>query len=73
MMQHYDTHEGVRDAVLSAPPTAVAGLALMGITLQDWVLMATLLWLGLQIAWFGYKRYQDFMDKDDKCDGDEDG
>ncbi len=52
--------EIVREALASAPPTAIAGLSLIGVSLQDWVLIVTLLWLACQIAYFGYQRYKDW-------------
>lgn len=51
------------EGVMSVPPAAVAGLSLMGVSLQDWVLLATLGWLGIQIVWFGYNRWKEFKGK----------
>jgi hypothetical protein len=39
----------------SAPPVAVAGMTVAGVGLQDWVLIATLLWLGAQLAYLAWK------------------
>lgn len=50
----------LREAVSSAPPISVAGLTLVGVSLQDWVLIATLLWITLQMAYFGYQRYKEW-------------
>lgn len=52
--------EILREAAASAPPVSVAGLALAGISLQDWVLIATLLWIAVQMAYFGYQRYKEW-------------
>jgi hypothetical protein len=53
-------NELAREAALSAPPVSIAGLSLAGVSLQDWVLITTLVWLGCQIGWFAYSRYKDF-------------
>jgi hypothetical protein len=50
----------IREGVASAPPTAVMALTLAGVSLQDWVLMATLGWLGLQIGYFLYQRWKEW-------------
>jgi hypothetical protein len=42
----------------NGPPVATTALALMGITLDQWVLAATLIWLLLQIGGWCYDRYQ---------------
>lgn len=52
--------ESVNQAAASSPPIAIAGLTVAGVHLQDWVLIATLGWIGLQMAWFLYRRYKDF-------------
>lgn len=52
----------MKEALASAPPASVAGLTLVGISLQDWVLVATLFWLACQITYFGYQRYKDWKD-----------
>ena len=45
--QHF---EGVSVAVAKAsPPIAVSGLTLAGVQLQDWLIMATLLYTAIQI------------------------
>lgn len=36
----------------SAPPVVVSGMTLAGYSLNDWVLMATLLWIAVQMGWF---------------------
>lgn len=38
------------EAALAAPPVAVTGLTLMGVSLQDWVYIVTLIYLFLLIA-----------------------
>lgn len=45
------------EAVKSSPPVTVSALALGGVTLQDWVLIATLLWILLQAGWFIYSKF----------------
>jgi C4-dicarboxylate transporter len=52
----------IREGVASVPPATVAALTLAGVSLQDWVLMATLGWLGIQIAYFFYQRYKEWKD-----------
>jgi hypothetical protein len=42
----------VAGVVKSAPPVAVTGLSLAGVPLSDWVLIATLGWIGIQAGWF---------------------
>lgn len=39
-------------AAKSAPPVAVSGLTLAGVSLNDWVLVATLAWIGIQAGFF---------------------
>lgn len=41
-------------AAKSAPPVAVSGMTLAGYSLNDWVLVATLLWIATQFGWFVY-------------------
>lgn len=36
----------------SAPPVVVSGMTLAGYPLSDWVLVATLLWIAVQMGWF---------------------
>lgn len=54
--------ESVKELALSAPPVSVAGLSLAGVSLQDWVLVATLVWLGIQITHFGWCRWKDWRE-----------
>lgn len=58
--------ENIREAALSVPTVSVAGLSLVGVSLQDWVLIATLTWLAIQITWFGYNRYTEYHEKKTK-------
>ena len=39
-------------AVKSAPPVVVSGMTLAGYSLNDWVLVATLMWIAVQMCWF---------------------
>jgi len=57
--------EMAREGVLSAPPALVAGLTLLGVSLQDWVLILTICWLLFQISYFIYQRYKDWNNDDD--------
>lgn len=66
----FNEHPKVAEAALSAPPAAVAGLTLVGVSLQDWVMGVTLLWLAVQISWFAYQRYKDFTGKGEGKDVD---
>lgn len=50
----------IKEAISSAPPISVAGLSLVGVSLQDWVLIATLFWLTCQIGYFAYQRYKEW-------------
>lgn len=40
----------VRDLLPTAPPVGVAGMTWMGVPLADWVLIATLVYTGVQIV-----------------------
>lgn len=42
----------------AAPPIAVSAAAADGVTLQDWVLIMTLVYTVLQIAWLIYKAWR---------------
>ncbi|AZQ96387.1 putative holin [Aeromonas phage ZPAH7B] len=42
--------EVVEKAAPVAPPAAVAGMSVMGVSLQDWVYIATLVYIAIQIA-----------------------
>lgn len=44
-------------AIKSAPPVAVTGLSLAGVPLQDWVYIATLVWISIQAAVFLWDRF----------------
>lgn len=39
-------------AVKSGPPVVVSTMSLAGYSLNDWVLVATLLWIAVQMVWF---------------------
>lgn len=49
----------LREAVASAPPASVATLTLAGVSLQDWVLIATLVWIVTQFGYFIYQRVKE--------------
>lgn len=46
----------IAEAVKAAPPFTVAGLALCGVPLQDWVFILTLVYLALQIGYFVFTK-----------------
>ena len=49
-------HEAATSAVVkSSPPVVVGGLSAVGVSLEDWVLIVTLVYLALQIAYLLYK------------------
>lgn len=52
--------EMIREGAASLPPAAVAAVTLAGVSLQDWVLMATLGWIAMQISYFLYQRWKEF-------------
>lgn len=39
-------------------PVGIAGLTLLGVDLQDWVVALSAIWLVLQIAWFLYEKWR---------------
>lgn len=39
-------------AVKSGPPVVVSTMSLAGYSLNDWVLVATLFWIAVQMGWF---------------------
>ncbi|MEA9438542.1 hypothetical protein VCX44_22765, partial [Aeromonas caviae] len=41
----------VGETAKSAPPVAVVSMSWAGVSLNDWVLIATLVWLSVQIGW----------------------
>lgn len=38
--------------VKNVPPITVVGLQVAGVSLDDWIKIATLLWLAIQAGWF---------------------
>lgn len=44
------------EAAFSAPPASVAAITLAGVSLNDWVLIATLVWIITQFGWFIWQR-----------------
>ena len=42
----------VGETAKSTPPVAVVSMSWAGVSLNDWVLIATLVWLSVQIGWF---------------------
>ena len=53
----HNHHDAAIEVAKSAPPVAVSGLSLVGVQLNDLVLMATLLWLACQIGGWIYDRF----------------
>lgn len=51
------TGELAGEITKAAPPVSVTGLTLMGVSLNEWVLMMTLLYTVLQIGWFVYSKF----------------
>jgi hypothetical protein len=49
--------EAASEAAKALPPVRVAGLTLAGGTVNDLVLLATLLYTLLQMAWFVYSKF----------------
>ena len=43
------------------PPATVATMTLLGVSLENWVLILTLGWLTFQIIWFIYLRVSDVI------------
>lgn len=46
------------EAVKASPPVAVIAATAAGMSLQDWVFVLTLLYLGVQIGWLLWKWYR---------------
>lgn len=51
--------EGLIASLKSAPPVAVSALSVAGVSLQDWVLIATFVYIVLQAAHLAWKWYRD--------------
>lgn len=51
--------EGLIASLKSAPPVAVSALSVAGVSLQDWVLIATFAYIVLQAAHLAWKWYRD--------------
>jgi hypothetical protein len=47
----------VTDAIASSPPVAVAGMTFYGYGVADWVQVAALVWIIIQIGWWAYKNF----------------
>lgn len=48
--------EYILAATKAAPPVTVTGFTLSGVTLNEWVLIATLVYTLLQMGWFIYDK-----------------
>lgn len=56
MMTHEQKLDVIQEATKAAPPVAVTAVGtLTGFTLHDWLLVATLVYVIVQIAWLVYK------------------
>lgn len=59
---HQSIGEHVSEMTKVAPPVAVSGAALAGMSLQDWVLIATLIYTVVQTVlalWRAYKNHKE--------------
>ncbi len=54
--------EVLAEAVKSVPPVSVAGATVLGVSMQEWVLILTALYTALQIAYFVRKSYKEYKD-----------
>lgn len=45
------------NTALTSVPASVTGMVLFGVALSDWVLVATLIWLGMQMSTHAYSRW----------------
>jgi hypothetical protein len=59
VVQHQHQSEATVAAIKAAPPITVTGLHFFGYPIQDWVALATLVYVLLQIALLLYKVYKD--------------
>ncbi len=59
VMEHF--HDSLTPA---APPSAVSALMVIGVPLDQWVLILNAIYIVGGIAWLGYKFYRAFKDKD---------
>lgn len=57
--QSHAAGEFIGAASKTAPPIAVTGAAIAGISLQDWVLISTLAYTALQIAFLVWKFFRE--------------
>lgn len=55
MISHQNTGELAAAAGKVLPPLTVSGVVMGGVTLQDWVLLATLVYTVLQVALLIYR------------------
>ena len=61
-------HDLTVESIRVGPPAAVAGLSLLGVSLQDWVLVVTLIYTGLSaILLIRDKVYRPWKEKRDGC------
>jgi len=50
------TVDGVQETINSLPPVAVVGMTFMGLTLEQWVYLTTIVYTLAQLSWFLYKK-----------------
>jgi len=61
-------HDLTVESIRLGPPAAVAGLSLWGVSLQDWVLVVTLIYTGLSAILLIRDKVFRRKDKDDRID-----
>lgn len=65
MMTHEQKVDVVQEAAKSAPPVAVtAASTLMGFSLHEWMLIATIIYIVIQTCWLFYKWHRASKNKD---------
>jgi len=62
--------DAVSASMKASPPLAVGTLSASGVSLEEWVFIATLVYLVLQILYLGYKFVRDLRrDRKEQADG----
>ena len=63
-MEHYDIMEHFQEALVpTAPPSAVSALYVMGVPLDQWVLILNALYIVAGLAWLGFKFWRAIKEK----------
>jgi len=55
-----DKHEVLTEALKSAPPVSVVGATVIGVSLEEWVLVLTALYTLFQLVYFLRARYKEY-------------